>query len=249
VAREAFGDESLRSWAGAIASPRQGVLLSVAAVREAPFVPRDVRVSGVVLDETTGALEVIVRPDQPVEGAGATIASTRATVSSAASDAAIDGAASPPAPPPPGATRSTTPIPPAPGAPKAGKLTKARDRAARAMPPAPAATATRAAGTPPAGGSRVAQTRAMLKAVDDFITIIQSKESWRADLENLRDELERRHDPRQRLELLDAFARRLGAQSREVAEAFARLRKEIATAGADPTAELLSVFQYLGGRR
>jgi hypothetical protein len=89
----------------------------------------------------------------------------------------------------------------------------------------------------------------MLKAVDDFITIIQSKESWRADLENLRDELERRHDPRQRLELLDAFARRLGGESREVAEAFARLRKEIATAGADPTAELLSVFQYLGGRR
>ena len=95
----------------------------------------------------------------------------------------------------------------------------------------------------------MAQTRAMLKAVDDFLTIIASKQSWRADLENLRDELERRHDPRQRLELLDAFARRLGGESREVAAAFARLRQEITAAGADPTAELLSVFQYLGGRR
>ena len=49
--------------------------------------------------------------------------------------------------------------------------------------------------------------------------------------------------------LLDAFARRLGGESREVAAAFARLRQEITAAGADPTAELLSVFQYLGGRR
>src|SRR5688572_7045242 len=57
VPRDAFGDESLRTWAGAIASPRQGVLQSVAAVRSAPFVPKDVRVAGVVLDEATGALE------------------------------------------------------------------------------------------------------------------------------------------------------------------------------------------------
>jgi hypothetical protein len=89
----------------------------------------------------------------------------------------------------------------------------------------------------------------MLKAVDDFLTLVASNESWRADLEKLRDELERRHDPRQRLELLDAFARRLGRESRDVAEAFGKLRKEITAAGADPAAELLSVFQYLGGRR
>src|SRR5262245_36607690 len=48
VPREAFGDESLRTWVGAIASPRQGVQISVAAVREAPFVPKDVSVAGVV---------------------------------------------------------------------------------------------------------------------------------------------------------------------------------------------------------
>jgi carbonic anhydrase len=256
VPREAFGDESLRTWAGAIASPRQGVLLSVAAVREAPFVPRDVRVSGVVLDETTGQLEVIVRPDQPVEGAGATVATTGAkTISSIASDVALGGSpvATPLAPPPaPGAAKVAPPVPPAPVAAKGSKLTRARDRAARAMSTpatAPAATAARGAASTPASGARVAQTRAMLKAVDDFLTIIESKETWRADLANLREELERRHDPRQRLELLDAFARRLSGESREVADAFGKLRQEITAAGADPTAELLSVFQYLGGRR
>jgi carbonic anhydrase len=259
VAREAFGDESLRSWAGAIASPRQGVLQSVAAVREAPFVPKDVRVAGVVLDEVTGALELIVRPDQPVEGAGATIATSgSATVAPPRTSAEMPsrpGAGATPPPPtsaaPAVASAARPSVPPPPPSPTTGKLTKARDRAARAMSaplPAPAAPA-RGAAAAAAGGSRVAQTRAMLKAVEDFLTIIESKESWRADLSNLRDELERCHDPRQRLELLDAFARRLSGESRLVAEAFGRLRQEITAAGADPTAELLSVFQYLGGRQ
>ncbi len=118
-----------------------------------------------------------------------------------------------------------------------------------APPPAPSTTAARGAAATTGAGSRVAQTRAMLEAVDDFLTIVESKESWRADLANLREELERRRDPRQRLELLDAFARRLSGESREVADAFGKLRQEITAAGADPTAELLSVFQFLGGPR
>ena len=256
VARDAFGDESLRTWVGAIASPRQGVLQSVAAVREAPFVPKDVRVAGVVLDETTGALELIVRPDQPVEGAGATIATRAGAMPASASSETASRPSSPMAPPaasaaPVAATAAPPAVPPPPPAGRPGKLSKARDRARSiAKPPPTPATAAPARGAASAtGGSRVAQTRAMLKAVEDFLTIIESKESWRADLANLRDELERRRDPRQRLELLDAFARRLSGESREVADAFGRMRQEITAAGADPTAELLSVFQYLGGRR
>jgi hypothetical protein len=227
------------------------VACRMAAFDKAPFVPKDVRVAGVVLDETTGALELIVRPDQPVEGAGATIATSAGagamparTPSEMASGPGVGSAATPPSAAQAAATAAPPPVPPPPAGAMTGKLSKARDRAARstsASQPAPATAAS--------GGSRVAQTRAMLKAVEDFLTIIESKESWRADLANLRDELERRRDPRQRLELLDAFARRLSGQSREVADAFAKLRQEITAAGADPTAELLSVFQYLGGRR
>jgi predicted secreted protein len=89
----------------------------------------------------------------------------------------------------------------------------------------------------------------MVKAVDEFLSLIQSKEHWRRDLENLRDELEQRPDPRQRVELLDAFGRRLAGESREVGDAFKKLRQHLGASGADPSAEILSVFQYLGGRR
>jgi carbonic anhydrase len=66
VPREAFGAEDLRSWAGAFAGPRQGVQASVANIRAAPFLPRDLVVWGAVLDDTTGALEVVARPGEPV---------------------------------------------------------------------------------------------------------------------------------------------------------------------------------------
>jgi hypothetical protein len=280
VPREAFGDEDLRAWAGAIASPRQGVLVSVAAVREAPFVPRDVRVGGVVLDEVSGELEVVVRPDQAIDGAvgapvagagrepapanlggGAIIAGPVPTATAAPPtrpSPATPAAAAPPAPAKrPARPAPAEPAPPAPPSPPHERITlnQARERAARstAAPtatPAPAAAAGAArGGRPAAGDSRVAQTREMLQAVEDFLTLIGSQEHWRADLENLRDELERRTDTRQRIELLDAFARRLAGESRELADAFARLRQTIAAAGADPATELLSVFQYLGGRR
>jgi carbonic anhydrase len=64
VAREAFGAEDLRAWAGAIADPRRGVEATVANLRGAPFLPRDLSIAGVVLDDETGALEVVLRPGQ-----------------------------------------------------------------------------------------------------------------------------------------------------------------------------------------
>ncbi len=62
VPREAFGPQDLREWAGAIPDVRRGVAASVAAIASAPFLPKDLTLAGVVLDDTTGALEVVVRP-------------------------------------------------------------------------------------------------------------------------------------------------------------------------------------------
>jgi len=62
VRREAFGPNDLREWAGAIPSARRGVEISVAAILDAPFLPRDVSVSGAVLDDSSGAIEVVPRP-------------------------------------------------------------------------------------------------------------------------------------------------------------------------------------------
>jgi carbonic anhydrase len=63
VAREGFGPRDLRDWAGAIPDPRRGVQSSVAAISAAPFLPADLSVGGLLLDDTTGALEVVVGPD------------------------------------------------------------------------------------------------------------------------------------------------------------------------------------------
>lgn len=66
VRREGFGHEDLRVWAGAIPDPRRGVQTSVGVLREATCLPRDLEICGLVLDDTTGALEVVVRPDEAV---------------------------------------------------------------------------------------------------------------------------------------------------------------------------------------
>lgn len=63
VPRSAFGDDDLRAWVGATTDPRSGVLASVAAIRAAPFVPKDVVVAGGVLDESTGLLEIVHRDE------------------------------------------------------------------------------------------------------------------------------------------------------------------------------------------
>jgi len=68
VARGAFGDTDLRDWAGAIHDPAAGVRASVAALREASCLPKDLRVSGVVLDDATAGITVVVKPDEAVGG-------------------------------------------------------------------------------------------------------------------------------------------------------------------------------------
>ncbi len=68
VSREAFGDGDLRSWAGATASPRAGVLGTASAIAEAPFLPPGLGIAGAVLDDASGALEMVLRPDDPLPG-------------------------------------------------------------------------------------------------------------------------------------------------------------------------------------
>jgi carbonic anhydrase len=66
VAREAFGAGDLREWAGAIPDPRSGVRSSVATLRAASVLPRDLAIAGAVLDDASGALELVVEPGERV---------------------------------------------------------------------------------------------------------------------------------------------------------------------------------------
>lgn len=61
VRRDSFGVQDLREWAGAIASPRAGVQRSIGTIVNAPFLPPDVTVAGMVLDDTTGELDLVTR--------------------------------------------------------------------------------------------------------------------------------------------------------------------------------------------
>jgi carbonic anhydrase len=64
VRRDAFGEGDLRAWVGAIPDPKRGVLSAIAAITAAPMLPRDLAVGGFVLDEESGALEVVQRPGE-----------------------------------------------------------------------------------------------------------------------------------------------------------------------------------------
>ena len=69
IARDAFGPSDLREWAGAIPDVRHGVATSVQAIASAPFLPKDLILAGLVLDDATGALDVVVQPGTPVAAA------------------------------------------------------------------------------------------------------------------------------------------------------------------------------------
>jgi carbonic anhydrase len=59
VPRDAFGSEDLRQWAGAIASPRRGVELSMRHIISEPSRPKDLSVSGLLLDDSAATLEIV----------------------------------------------------------------------------------------------------------------------------------------------------------------------------------------------
>jgi len=112
VARDAFGAEDLRVWAGALPDPRRGVQQSVAILRAAPVLPRDLEISGVLLDDATGALTVVVRPDEVLSGASAPEPAGAAPAPAAPAQAEAPPAPEPgpppaPAPEPPHAATPT----------------------------------------------------------------------------------------------------------------------------------------------
>lgn len=98
VPREGFGAGDLRTWAGAIPNPRHGVLASAAAIAEAPFLPNDLAIAGGILDDTTGEIEIVLRPGETVE-----------PPAKPAPEAAEPVAKEPPAPPPPPPAEALSP--------------------------------------------------------------------------------------------------------------------------------------------
>ena len=109
VPRQAFGDGDLRTWAGAIANPRAGVLEAVAAIAGAPQMPSDLAVAGAVLDDESGRLKMVFRPgDVPPVGRAAAAPPAAAEVGDAGGseeEPARPAAGPPPVPPRPAALR------------------------------------------------------------------------------------------------------------------------------------------------
>ncbi|HKQ60628.1 MAG TPA: carbonic anhydrase [Candidatus Polarisedimenticolaceae bacterium] len=189
VAREAFGTDDLREWTGAIPGPGRGVQLSVANIRGAAFLPRDLVVSGVVLDDASGALEVVVQPGEAIP----TVEQTATAV-------------------------HTTP--------------------AVETPPA-VATVPAVAAPPP---------DSLADAVEGFARAVHAKVAWRAELERLRGELARSANPVLKFRLLESFARRAGADAKDVAQAFDQVRREVAALRGEVGAERLTrALGRLGG--
>ena len=111
VAREAFGNDDLRAWAGALADPVQGVRHSTAVIRAAPFLPKDLLVSGLLLDDASGAVRLVVRPEEPVPVVTAAPAGRARVPAAAPAAAAQIEHGTPDTPVPPPATDTHAPPP------------------------------------------------------------------------------------------------------------------------------------------
>jgi len=184
VRREAFGHEDLRAWAGAISGPARGVQASVAVLREASCLPRDLEISGLVLDDATGALEVVVRPDEVVS--------------------APQEVLPPQAEPAPDAHE---PEPPQPQAPPS-KLALPKPEAVRP------------------GQAAAADLAKLVASAGSLVQVIESHATWRYEIRRLRSELHAERNPLSRVRLIDGFVRKAVTDSREVAAALERLKRE-----------------------
>ena len=128
VPREAFGSEDLRAWAGAIPDPRRGVQMSVASILAAPFLPRDLAVAGLLLDDASGGLEVVVSPgESPAVLAAPVTPSAPAPVFPGVSAPDVPAPAASSTPPPPVETARPDghPAPASPGVPRTDPLADA----------------------------------------------------------------------------------------------------------------------------
>ncbi|MCP3961774.1 MAG: carbonic anhydrase [bacterium] len=200
VGRETFGAGDLRRWAGAIATPREGVLATAAAITGAPFLPPDLAIAGAVLDDESGRLEVILRPGEPLP--------------------------------------DHLPVP-AGGPGDAGGETPTREPAPPAVPPA-------APGSPPLPSEALHPAFTALRATVERLT-----EGGAPDgLDSLRRALAAEGHPLRKLALLRRFVQRTAAESPEIADAFAVLKRQVSGAGHDLAAKTLTdLFGPLLGRK
>jgi carbonic anhydrase len=73
IARSAFGDEDLRTWFGAFTDIKANVLQGVEYLRRSAFVPRDMKLHGLIIGIERGELEVIHDGDvAPLESSPST---------------------------------------------------------------------------------------------------------------------------------------------------------------------------------
>ena len=220
VPRQAFGDGDLRSWAGAIPNPRQGVQESLAAISGSPLLPRDLSVAGLLLDDTTGAVELVVRPGEPLSSASPPPAEA-ATTEPAASiqNTALTGVAAPAQPQTPSWSPGSPSVTPthAPGAPPVPPDA----HTSPAPPGGPGAQAsTTQAGISPEG------IASLVESLQRLIGTLESTGRWREEIRQLRQELERERNPFARFRLLERFLESAARDSRDVAAAFERLKRE-----------------------
>jgi carbonic anhydrase len=102
IPRSAFGDEDLRTWFGAFTDVKTNVLQSVEYLRKAIFVPRDLKIHGLIIGIERGELEIVLDGDvAPIEAAPAPAKPEEiaAAISSVAPGTSMAVPAMPPAPP------------------------------------------------------------------------------------------------------------------------------------------------------
>jgi len=222
VRREAFGEGDLRAWVGAIPDPKRGVRSAIAAIAAAPMLPRDLAVGGFVLDEESGALEVVQRPGE----------------------APIPETAAPEAAPPtgvglPGGAQATQPatVAQAERAAAPGSAPRLPSSAPRSPARTPGAATQRPAAPPAASPPPLGQ------AVRTLANTL-SAARWREELRLLHSELDEQVSPLEQIVLLENFVRKAAAESRTVGEAFENLKRVVGPAGRRPgPRELVNLFK------
>jgi hypothetical protein len=239
VRREAFGTDDLRAWAGAIPDVKSGVRASVAALLSAPFLPQDIEVAGLILDDTTGALEVVHRPGDAIVAPGAGVIPARTESAAAASKTAPTSVSTAPPPLPPKQAVAAV----------AGSHTAgASGHSVVNESPAHAA----GAGIPAMDPSMTAPSDLIgaIQELRGFVKNLEDSAFWRHELKRLRQEMGREQSLLARLTLIDTFVRKAAAQSRQVAAAYDRLKRESASARQGLSRDMLvELFRRSAGER
>jgi carbonic anhydrase len=234
VAREAFGSTDLREWAGAIPDPKRGVVASVAAIAGAACLPGDLTVTGLVLDDTTGALQVVVPPVR--RGAAFTV-SADAPAAEGAGDGMTAGG--------PGEAAAHVAA-----APSASSRVAAPPAATAAPPPPPAPQPGVPAAAQAGGVTLPPEVAREIEAIRSFVGALERSAGWRDQLARLRADVERQPRPAARLDLIEKFLQRSTTNARGVAAAYDRLRNQTAESLRGPALDrVLDLFRSRGGTR